>query len=415
MRALRGAAALLRGAAGLALASHPATPAGAGALAAAELGRRQGQGCAGRHAATAAGDVSGRGRPKQKRVGKLGEKTADGRPKPDERTVADLVWRGWFKSEQEAVALLTRAKSRKGRFPFKTTEPAADWLEATLGPEPVKDGLCPAARAVKRDPLLLAYDAVTLQLKWDALTLSAERGGVGIAFSTDQAREAVRKYPQFLTYSVNTYKTGWSMLTEDGLFQSQAEARECILRGPAILRFDRDKLVKRLALLESLGFPDALTVVLANPRLLTYGHETVEKAAAWWKQSGLDSVKILTSLPTLIGGSVEMLQTKLEFLTSVGMSSADLNNAASLFGNSLDGRLRARYFYALVKHRLARFGNMITMMTVTDAAFLAMLQGGTRKDPASKAEVARYRKLVTSAKFVAWRERQEARFRRDAP
>ena len=46
---------------------------------------------------------------------------------------------------------------------------------------------------------------------------------------------------------------------------------------------------------------------------------------------------------------------------------------------------------------------------MTDAIFLAMVQGGTTKDRASEAEVARYRKLVTSAKFVAWRERLEAR------
>jgi hypothetical protein len=129
-------------------------------------------------------------------VGKRGEKTADGRPKPDERTVADLVRRGWFVSEEAAVALLGTASSRsRSRFPFETAEPAADWLEATLGPEPVKDGLCPAAKAVKRDPSLLARDAATLQRKWDALTLSAERGGVGIAFSTEQARGAVRKFP----------------------------------------------------------------------------------------------------------------------------------------------------------------------------------------------------------------------------
>ena len=42
------------------------------------------------------------------RVGQPGETTADGKPQPDERTVADLVRRGWFKSEEEAVALLTR-------------------------------------------------------------------------------------------------------------------------------------------------------------------------------------------------------------------------------------------------------------------------------------------------------------------
>ena len=89
-----------------------------------------------------------------------------------------------------------------------------------------------------------------------------------------------------------------------------------------------------------------------------------------------------------------------------------MNKAPSLFARSLEGRLWARYFYALQKNRLARFGSMNTMMTVTDAAFLAMVQGGVQRDRASEAEVVRYRKLVTSAKFAAWRERQEARILR---
>ena len=127
--------------------------------------------------------------PKRKspNVGKRGEKTADGKPKPDERTVAYLVRPGWWKSEEEVVAVLTRGKSGVNRYAYETAKLAADWLEATLGPEPVKDGLCPAARAVKGLPLLLASDLTTLQRNWDALTLSTERGGVGIAFSTEQA------------------------------------------------------------------------------------------------------------------------------------------------------------------------------------------------------------------------------------
>ena len=88
-------------------------------------------------------------------MGVLNEKTADGKPKPDERTVADLVRRGWFKSEEAAVALLTRGNANHSRYAFETAEPAADWLEATLGPESVKDGLCPAARAVMGVPHLL--------------------------------------------------------------------------------------------------------------------------------------------------------------------------------------------------------------------------------------------------------------------
>ena len=349
------------------------------------------------------------------KVCKCGEKTADGKPKPDERTVADLVRRGWFKSEEATVALLTRGKGNGSRFPFETAEPAADWLEATLGPEPVKDRLCPAAKAVKGEPLLLARDEAMLQRKWDALTLPAERDGVGIALSTEQAREAVRKRPQLLGFSVEKYKTGWSMLlSTSGLGQTPEEAHECILRDPQILLKDDDNVVQRVALLKSLGYADARDMVLSNSRVLRYQDDTVRGNAAWWKQTGLDHVKLVTTLPTLLGVcSTEELQAKLDFLSRVaGMSNDDLNNAPSLFSRSLDGRLRARYFYALQKHRLARFGTINTMMQKTDAIFLAMMQGGTWRDRASEAEVARYQKLATSAKFVAWRERQEARILR---
>jgi len=97
------------------------------------------------------------------------------------------------------------------------------------------------------------------------------------------------------------------------------------------------------------------------------------------------------------------------------MSDKDLNNAGSLFTFSLDGRLRARYFYALLKHRLARFGRMSTMLNEIDTSFVAMMQGRPSRNRASSAAVARYQKLVTSAGFVAWRERQEARILQHSP
>ena len=417
MRGLRSAAALLRGAAGLILASHHSAPAGAGAQAAAELARRLGQGCAARHAATAAGgDGSGRGPPRKRapKVGKCGEKTADGKPKPDERTVADLVRRGWFKSEEAAVALLTSRNASTGsRYAFETAGPTADWLEATLGPEPVKDGLCPAARAVKRELLLLTKDAATLQRKWDALTLPAERGGVGIAFSTEQARKVVCMYPQILGTSLETYKTGWSMLTatENGLGQTPVEARKRILRAPTILLYDNKDVMLRVKLLESLGYAEVRTMVLSSSTVLNFKDETVWEHAAWWKQTGLDHVKLVTTLPTLLGApKITELQARLDFLRRVaGMSNEDLNNAPSLFACRLDGRLRTRYFYALQAHQLGRRYSINTLMQVTDAAFLAMMQGRTTTDRASEVEVARYREHVTSAEFEAWSREQEAR------
>ena len=106
-------------------------------------------------------------------VGVRGEKTADGKPKPDERTVADLVERGWFESEEAVMHVLGRASKRaRSRFPYETAQPAADWLETMLGLVQLKGGLLPAAKAVKACPQLLCQDAATLQRNWDALTLA---------------------------------------------------------------------------------------------------------------------------------------------------------------------------------------------------------------------------------------------------
>jgi hypothetical protein len=350
-------------------------------------------------------------RQRARHSGEHGEKTADGKPKPDERTVADLAERGWFESEDVVVTLLTRMKSRKERFPYETAKPAADWLEAALGHEPVKNGMLPAAKVVNRFPYLLCLDAAALQRKWDALTLPAEQGGVGIAFSEEQAREAFLKYPPILGYATDTLKRGWLMLTamEGGLGLSPDEARSCILRSPNVLMYNHDAVVQRVELLMSLGYPKAHKMVLDQSRVLNYKEETVKESVAWWKQTGLDHVKIVGTYSTLLGGTpVEDLQAKLDFLRLTGMSTAELNNAGLLFTLSLFGRLRARYFYTLREGNLARFTSMNTMMKETDATFLAMLQNQPYGTRASELEVARYQKLVKSAEFVAWREEQEA-------
>ncbi len=326
--------------------------------------------------------------------------------------MADLVRRGWFESEEDAVALLTKTPSRESRFPYDTAKPAADWLEARLGSVPVKGGVLPAAKAVKADPSLLAKDAATLQRKWDALTLPAEQGGVGIAFSEVQAREAVLKHPRVLSYSTDTLKRAWLMLTAtEGLGLSPEEARSCILRSPTVLLYDHADVLRRVELLKSLGYSKAYKMVLTEPRVLNYKEVTVKERDAWWKQTGLDHVKLVTSMPTLLGvAPVDELRAKLDFLRLTGMSTAELNKAHSLFGLSLERRLRAHYFYTLREGKLARFTSMNTMMQVKDSVFLAMLQGrpSNTKELASKSEVALYKKLVASAEFVAWREEQEA-------
>jgi len=424
MRALRSAAALLRGAAGLALAPQRVLAAGAGAQAAAELARGLGQGCAARHASTAAGDeppsahgaaadVSVAPRRRAHKVGKTGEKTADGKPKPDERTVADLVERGWFETEEVLLQMLTRGTSRVGRFAFQTAKPAADWLEARLGLVPVKGGLLPAAKAVQRFPDLLYQDAATLQRKWDALTLPVEQGGVGIAFSQEQAREAVCKLPQVLSFALDTLKRGWLMLSasEGGLGLSPEQARDCILRSPAVLRFDHDAVVRRVELLKSLGYPKAYEMVLTEPRVLNYKEETVREHAAWWKQTGLDHVKMVSRMPTLLGGvSVVELQAKLDFLSDVAwLSTDDLNNGGPFFQASLDNKLRPRFFYAW-KHGALERNKLSSLTFCSSAVYLRKVH--QLDAPADEDAVTRFKETVASADFQAWAAQEEEARRR---
>jgi len=431
MQRLRSAAALLRGAAQLALAPQRVVSAGLGAQAAAEPARRLDQGCGVRHATTAVGGEpampGGRGgvhaaavgeaaplarKLRGPRVLKRGEKTADGRPKPDERTVAYLVRPGWLKSEEEVVALLTRAQSEESRYPFETVKPAADWLEAMLGAEPVVRDLCPAARAVKKDPHLLTRDTATLQRNWDALTLSAEQGGVGIMFTVEEAREAVCRYPLILSFAVDNLRSGWSLLTatEGGLGLTHDEARKCILLNPRVLQSDFEKFTKRVELVRSLGYADAHRMVLEASQLLGYKDETVIEHADWWRQhTGLDHVKVVTSQPTLLGAcSTTSYQAKVDFLRDVaGLSDYDLNHGAPFFGSSLEDKLRPRFFYA-VQHGALERCKLSTLTFCSDAVFLRMVH---RLDaPASADAVERYKETVSSAAFKE-QAAQEARRR----
>ena len=148
----------------------------------------------------------------------------------------------------------------------------------------MKDGLCPAAKAVTSLPLLLTKDGDSLHCKWDALTLPTAPGGMGVAFSTEQARKAVGKHPQLLNFSLETFKTGWTMLiaADNGLGLPPEEARKCLLRQPRILPHDHAHVLRRITVLESLGYAEARTMVFAHPPVLSYKEETVMEHAAWW-------------------------------------------------------------------------------------------------------------------------------------
>jgi hypothetical protein len=342
------------------------------------------QGCGLRHACSEAGGELGAPprahdtaagtpvshRPRSPNVGKYGEKTADGKPKPDDRTVADLVRRGWFESEQAVVTELTKLKSQKERYPYETAGPVADWLAARLAAVPAKDGVCAAARAIRRFPNVLTMAEETLQRGWDMLLRPQAEGG--LACTPERAALLLSTRSQVFAYTP-------------------------------------EHILKSIAILEDCGMADGIKAITRQPQLLCMSTSALLERAAWWRQTGLDYKKILTVQPALMCMPPSSMQFKLDFLRNVvGTSDDTLNMGATLFSYSLDGRLRPRFFYAL-RMGTAQLYSMNTLMHEADPSFVAYALGRSgRLLPASAAEVASYKQTVASAEFIAWSQREEA-------
>ena len=132
--------------------------------------------------------------------------------------------------------------------------------------------------------------------------------------------------------------------------------------------------------------------------------------AAWWKQAGLDHMKVVTSYPALLGVSVEELQAKLSFLRDVArLSVADLNRGGPLFQASLDKKLRPRFFYALENGAFER-SKLSTLCFCSDALFLRKVH--QLDAPASKDEVDAYKATISSPDFRARMAAREEETRR---
>jgi len=142
--------------------------------------------------------------------------------------------------------------------------------------------------------------------------------------------------------------------------------------------------------------------------VLNYKDETVIEHADWWRQqTGLDHVKLITSLPMLLGVcSTPELQAKLDFLRDVaGLSDKDLNNGARFFSASLERVVRPRFFYALQHGALERY-KLSSLTFCSDAVFSQRVH---RLDaPASADAVKRYKEAVSSAAFLERAAREEA-------
>ena len=315
-------------------------------------------------AAAARAPTRAKGAPK---VGVRGEKTASGRPKPDVRTVARLVELGWCDTAEAAEAMLTRQKT-ESRFTFETAGPAIDWLLNTLGEEKHRSGKCCAARAVSKSPLILARSVPSLQRGWETVISSREAGGLGL--SEEVARHRVASTPYVLSFS-------------DGFVQQRA------------------------AFLETLGVPDGCAAIAQNLIFLGFAEDRLRKRVQWLQSQGLDVKRILSSNPTVVMISAKALSPKLDFMRSVvGLDTSAIT--ARLLKASLDGVLRARYFYALQRGVLERYA-LVSLVPCSDATFIKSIH--RLKTTASASEVAAYTAHIASPAFCAYMDEQEQQIR----
>jgi hypothetical protein len=390
-----------------------------------------------RHACS---DAGGEGAPPP-RDGKHGEKAADGKPKPDKRTVADLVLRGWFDSEQEVVALLTEHRRQAERYSYAektaddlpkldksllkelvrcgwfqneqeaedvltkhkrqtalyshlTAGPAADWLAARLAAVPAEDGVCAATRVIRGWPSVLTLTEETLQRRWDTLLRPQADGGLG--YTPERAALLVVAQPQLLAFS-------------------------------------RERLLDTAAALEACGVADGTKAIAQEPGLPGSTASTLHEHAAWWRQKGLDYKKVRTAQPSLLKSSDQQLLDKLDFLRAVKSLGKILGSEKDApFGRSPDGGLRPRFFYSLRCGNVFFTANALGRSSSQPASassgglrrrFFYSLRSGnvfstanalgrSSSQPASAADLASYKAAVESPEFIAWREREEALRRR---
>jgi phage portal protein BeeE len=172
------------------------------------------------------------------------------------------------------------------------------------------------------------------------------------------------------------------------------------------LLYEHDAVVRRVELLKSLGYPEAHEMVLKASTVLNFKAETVREHDAWWKQTGLDHVKIITMNPTLLGvAPVEALQEKLNFLRDVSwLSTDDLNNGGPFFQASLDNKLRPRFFYAW-KHGALERNKLSSLTFCSSAVYLRKVH--QLDAPADEDAVTRFKETVASADFQAWAAQEE--------
>ena len=180
-----------------------------------------------------------------RRVGKIGEKTPQGRPKPDERTVAYLVLRGVYVSDSAAVAALTRLKT-KHRYVYETAGPAIDWLLHRLAALPVVRGRSGVTRTVTKHPRVLTYSLDVLNNGWATLVTSQEAGGLG--------------------YTVEN-----------------AARRVCA--NAALLAHRPEQVQETADALEECGVAVGLKAIAAQPFLLGFTRISLLQAATWWRRT----------------------------------------------------------------------------------------------------------------------------------
>jgi len=221
-------------------------------------------------------------------------------------------------------------KSRDGHGPFIDGAPDCVGTSELLERQGVNLG-----KVARRYPFALRYDAA----KTEAVIRALDRHSINIG-------KAVNRYPKLLGIGPEMLDARFHSLA--ALF-SERMLQQAIGDCLSLLSYPPSTLERNMAMLTTFGL-DVGVVVKRYPRILTRTEHAIGSRITFFREIGLEPVRIINGAPHVTGYDVERnLRPTVEYITKdMGRSLEEINRSPRSFGTSLEHRLKPRHEYLML-------------------------------------------------------------------
>lgn len=186
-------------------------------------------------------------------------------------------------------------------------------------------------------------------------------------------KKALNRHPKLLSMATITLDERVEYLK---ILMGERRLQHDIGSSLALLAYAPTWLDRNLVMPTSLGL-DAKMMVKRYPLTLTHSEEAIRTRITFFKESGLDPIRIINAVPHVTGYNVQRkLRPIVEFITEeMGRSLEEITHCPRCFSVSLTDRLSPRYKY-LILHGRRNDYSLNSICSTTDDRF-ASLTGQT--------------------------------------